>query len=861
VRAFHIVTAALVLLTSAALLLSSCGGGNVSQGPPPPPLSSVTVSVTPATATVPLGGTKAFVATVTGSSDLGVIWKVDGTPGGTAASGTVDASGNYTAPRAMPASSTITITAVSHFDPGSSSSSTITVSSDLSITIAPQSPSVELGAQQQLTALVTGSGNSLTTVSWHLSGAGCTGAACGAINNAGGYTAPQVLPSLPTVSVTAMSDADTSRTNSVALTITSRFVLTVSGPANVGLGATATFSAMIVPLPGSNPSTAVAWSVSGPGCAPAANPCGSISTGGIYTASGSAPQPDIVIITATSVADPSKSASAQTQIQQTFSVQPSTATVALEQQQQFSALLNGIQTTAVAWSVDGILAGSPTVGTISNAVQLNGLYTAPVNMVAARKVTVTATSLSNPAMSASAIVSLISSIVVQVTPPTALRIPGARQLFSGAVSNTSNPLLEWRVNGIAGGDLSFGRICVVGSSPCQSPPSGVPPGNVEYEAPQAVPSPAQVTVIAVSLADTAKFGSAVVTVVAQISVALSPPSATLPPTGVQIFSVTVAGTPNQNVTWDLNGLVNGGTAVGLLCLPASNPCQAPAGVVSGPIEYRAPAAPPSPDTVVLRATSEADATAQQTASITISSAPFVLSLLPASVTAGAVNAFPLQVGGVQFIPSNPGPGSVVLINGVVRPTLCPSTSECSVTLDPGDVAAAGNLSISISNPGSPPATGNTVTLIIVPPDTTVDVITLDASSPTASKKDILVVEPVTAGLTPPDALTLDAVTAYDALANACSLQGAVVAVTRTTSGALTADLCLVGTRLDTVTAVSVSGPLPADITVTNLNTSLGSITLRFTVTIPSTAQPGPRAIFVETANSEKAVLSGGLEIK
>jgi hypothetical protein len=862
VRLFLIAERALGLLTPTAMLLSSCGGAGVSSAPPPPPPPpSIAVNVTPAAKSVPLGGTIGFSAAVTGSSDTAVTWKVNGTPGGAPATGTVDASGNYTAPRTMPASPAITITAVSHADPNSSGSSTATVTSDVVVMVSPASAAVELGAPQQFTAQVTGAGNPLATVSWRVSGSGCAGAACGSISNTGAFTAPQILSSPPTVMVTAVSDADASKTARAAVSLTSRFTLSVEGPAAIGPGAMATFSATIVPVPGSSPSIAVTWSVNGPGCGGSGTPCGSISVSGVYTAPGAPPQPDSITITATSLADPSKSASAQTQIQQTFAVTPSATTVALEQQQQFTAMLNGAATTAVQWTVDGVLAGNPTVGTISNATQLNGLYTAPVNMVAARMVTVTATSLSNPGLSASSSVSLTSNVVVQVSPPSATRVPGARQLFSATVSNTSNPSLEWRVNGVPGGDMVSGRICVVGSIPCQTPPSGLPPGSVEYEAPPAVPSPAQVTVAAVSLADNAKYGSAVVTVAAQISVNLSPPGVTLPPTGVQMFVARVVGSSDQNVTWDLNGMVNGGPTVGVLCLPASNPCQAPAGAMSGPIEYRAPAAPPSPNPVILSATSEVDSTARQMAAITIGSGPFVFSLLPASVTAGAANPFPLLVRGVQFIPSNPGPGSTVLIDGVARSTDCPSTNECSVTLDPVDVALAGNKSITIANPGSPPASSNPAALFIVPLDTTVDVITLDVSTPVATNKDIVVVEPTTAGLSPPDALTLQGIALFDPLANSCNLQAAVMTLARAINGTRMVDLCLLGTRLDTVTAINISSPSATDITLSNLNTTLGSITLRFSIAIPSTARPGPRTIFVETANRDKAAMSGGLEVK
>jgi hypothetical protein len=54
-------------------------------------------------------------------------------------------------------------------------------------------------------------------------------------------------------------------------------------------------------------------------------------------------------------------------------VSPGVASITSGQTEQFQATLNGIGTTSVTWSVDGILGGNATVGTISTA----GLYTPP----------------------------------------------------------------------------------------------------------------------------------------------------------------------------------------------------------------------------------------------------------------------------------------------------------------------------------------------------------------------------------------------------------------------------------------------------------------------------------------------------
>src|ERR1700745_338540 len=88
-----------------SLLLGSCGGGS-----PPPP---ITVTVTPASATVSPGASMQFLATVTGTTNTAVTWQVTGAPGGSTTAGTINANGLYTAPNSIPSPATVRVTAVS----------------------------------------------------------------------------------------------------------------------------------------------------------------------------------------------------------------------------------------------------------------------------------------------------------------------------------------------------------------------------------------------------------------------------------------------------------------------------------------------------------------------------------------------------------------------------------------------------------------------------------------------------------------------------------------------------------------------------------------------------------------------------
>ena len=81
--------------------------------PAPPP---ITVSVSPTSTTVASGQSTQFSATVTGTSNTGVLWFVAGVQGGNGSVGTISASGVYTAP-VTSTSMQETITAQSAADP------------------------------------------------------------------------------------------------------------------------------------------------------------------------------------------------------------------------------------------------------------------------------------------------------------------------------------------------------------------------------------------------------------------------------------------------------------------------------------------------------------------------------------------------------------------------------------------------------------------------------------------------------------------------------------------------------------------------------------------------------------------------
>lgn len=87
----------------------------------------------------------------------------------------------------------------------------------IAITVSPTAARVGVGQQQQFTAMVQNASN--TTVTWQIDGVAGGNATVGTISASGLYTAPATVPNPATVTVSAASQADPSRTGSATVTI------------------------------------------------------------------------------------------------------------------------------------------------------------------------------------------------------------------------------------------------------------------------------------------------------------------------------------------------------------------------------------------------------------------------------------------------------------------------------------------------------------------------------------------------------------------------------------------------------------------------------------------------------------------
>ena len=182
-----------------------------------------------------------------------------------------------------------------------------------------------------------------------------------------------------------------------------------------------------VPSLGLCGSANITWAISPAGV-------GTVSATGLYTAPDSITTQQTVTVSATNLTSPSQTGTATVTLMPPVSVTPASATLYGGQTQQFTAAVMSPSNTAVTWTI------SPAgVGTIS----VTGLYTAPASISTQEAVTVTATVQTNTIQSASATVTLMPSVSVSITPPSAALYGGQTQQFTAAVANISNQAVTW----------------------------------------------------------------------------------------------------------------------------------------------------------------------------------------------------------------------------------------------------------------------------------------------------------------------------------------------------------------------------------------------------------------------------------
>jgi hypothetical protein len=237
-----------------AVLVSGCGGSDNASAPTPPPAPTAVVFISPPPASLAVNAAATLTAAATFPSGVtggnsAVTWTVTcGSAGACGAFGSSSEAGavTYTAPSAIPSGKIVTITATSLANPSLSVHSTVTIVAPIPISVsfaATPPASLQVGAQFQLTAAIDNDVSANPEVTWTVA---CgTSTSCGSFQpatTAGGsatvYTAPATIPAGGSVTVTATSVTDKTKSDSATIVVTAAaatlangtYVFQISGP-------------------------------------------------------------------------------------------------------------------------------------------------------------------------------------------------------------------------------------------------------------------------------------------------------------------------------------------------------------------------------------------------------------------------------------------------------------------------------------------------------------------------------------------------------------------------------------------------------------------------------------------------------
>jgi hypothetical protein len=422
-----------------AALLSGCGGGTPAA--PPQPIS---VSLSRTSATIEVGATSQFTATVTNdSANMGVIWTAScsAAPSCGSVSPVSTASGKattFTPPATQTAPLSVKLTATSAADPTKFQNAIIMVPA-VTVSLSSTSANLQLGAHAPFSATVTNDGAN-AGVNWAVS---CPQPSCGSVSpaqtpsgTATTYTAPTAPPSgTLSVTLTSTSAIDSAVVASATITVPGITVSISPNGATLQSGGTQQFAATVT---GDPTNGGVGWSlvwklvVCNPeyGCNnqhppvtiynPCNNECGTVSSTSTapgsmvtYTAPGhfgpKAPgaQSATLLLQANSLTNSSAlSQAALSLLPISVSVSPTSTSVALQKTQQLAATVtNDATNSGVTWSLtqNGV-ACSPGCGTIGPTNTPSGktvTYNAPAAAPSSPLVTVTAISVEDNTQSVS----------------------------------------------------------------------------------------------------------------------------------------------------------------------------------------------------------------------------------------------------------------------------------------------------------------------------------------------------------------------------------------------------------------------------------------------------------------------------
>jgi len=337
-----------------------------------------------------------FEARLLGGATGGVSWRLLVPGGESGAWGTISEAGLYKAPDELPNPPIVRVLAHSLSDPSKASTAEILIRG-IAIRILGTPTLLYLEHTAQLHVRVGGTDDS--AVLWSVE----EGLEHGTVTTTGLYSAPATLPDPPRARIRATLEAHPNKSSVVEIRLATEPppppppppVLVGISPATASLrlDASETFTAVVT----NSADHRVVWSVDG------GFPFGTITGNGVYRAPAILPDPPQATIRATSMADPSISATATVglRLKVRVTISPPTITLNSGETYQFTATVRHADDPGVIWSVGG-----------GGDVTSSGFFTSPYGLNDTRQVHIIATSVEDPTASATAratVVSLLSS--------------------------------------------------------------------------------------------------------------------------------------------------------------------------------------------------------------------------------------------------------------------------------------------------------------------------------------------------------------------------------------------------------------------------------------------------------------------
>jgi hypothetical protein len=351
--------------------------------------------------------------------------------------------------------------------------------SSVTVTVNPTSATLQVSGTQKFSAAVANTTN--TGVTWQVNGTPGGDATHGKIDSTGVYTAPTAVPSPASMTVTAISMADTTKSAAATVTVSAAapaISVSASVPtATVRIGQTLSLTATVQ---NDSQNKGVSWTLAGAGCSAAA--CGTLSattsvsgTAIVYTAPAAVPAPATVSVTATSISDSTKNAVSTITITAAplviaVSINPATASIHTGQTQSITpTVTNDGQNKGVTLALAGAGCTGAACGTLSATSAASGtavVYTAPASVPNPATVTVTATSVADNtknAVSTITITAVVSGgVAVTIHPVRVGLTTGQSQTFTSTVTGSTNTAVTWEVDSVPGGNSTVGTVNTAG---------------------------------------------------------------------------------------------------------------------------------------------------------------------------------------------------------------------------------------------------------------------------------------------------------------------------------------------------------------------------------------------------------------